>query len=124
MNTALWTIAGVLAFTFAAAGLLKLTRSRTTLAASGMGWVDDFPEGTVKTIGALEILAAVGLIAPAALDIAAVLVPIAAAALILMMTGAALTHARRREFPLIAVNVVLAALALCVVCGRFGSYSF
>jgi uncharacterized membrane protein YphA (DoxX/SURF4 family) len=124
MNTALWTIAGVLAFAFAAAGLLKLTQSKTTLAASGMGWVYDFPAGTVKAIGALEILAAVGLILPAALDIVPVLVPIAAAALILMMIGAALTHARRREYPLITVNVVLAVLALCIAWGRLGNYSF
>ena len=40
-------------------------------------WVEDFSPGALKPIGALEFLAAVGLIVPAALGIAPVLVPLA-----------------------------------------------
>ncbi len=42
------------------------------------GWVEDFSVGFLKTIGVLEILAAVGLILPAVVDIAPVLVPVTA----------------------------------------------
>jgi hypothetical protein len=40
------------------------------------------------------------------------------------MVGAVITHARRRELPMIAGNLVLLALAAVVAWGRFGPYSF
>jgi len=123
MNVVLWIIAGVLAAAFLAAGLTKLTQPREKLAAT-MGWVEDFSPGTVKLIGGLEVLAAIGLILPAALDVVPVLVPLAAVGLVALMVGAAITHARRKETPMIAINVVLLLLAVVVVWGRFGPYSF
>jgi uncharacterized membrane protein YphA (DoxX/SURF4 family) len=120
----LWIIAGVLAVAFLASGLMKLLQPKEKLAASGMGWTEDFSPRTIKLIGTLEILAAIGLILPALLDIAPVLVPLAALGLVLLMIGAAITHARRKETPMIAVNLVLLALAAVVVWGRFGPYSF
>ena len=124
MDVALWIVAGVLAAVFLAAGAMKLSQPRQKLADSGMPWVEDFSDGAVKAIGALEVLAAVGLILPAALDIVPVLVPIAATGLVLLMVGAAITHARRREPQGIAVNLVLLALAAFVAWGRFGPYAF
>jgi ABC-type transport system involved in cytochrome c biogenesis permease subunit len=41
---------------------------------------------------------------------------------VLLMIGAASTHARRREFPMIGINLVLGALAAVVAWGRFGSW--
>jgi uncharacterized membrane protein YphA (DoxX/SURF4 family) len=124
MNIVLWIIASVLAALFLAAGVMKISQPKEKLVAVGMGWTEDFTAGTVKTIGALELLAAIGLILPAALDIAPVLVPLAALGLVLVMIGAVLTHARRKEPQSIVVNVVLLALAAVVVWGRFGPYSF
>ena len=123
MNIVLWVLAAVLAAAFLAAGLTKLIQPKEKLAAN-MGWVDDFSPGMVKTIGALEVLAAIGLILPAALDVVPVLVPLAALGLVLMMIGAAITHRRRGELPMIAINVVLLVLAALVAWGRFGPYSF
>ena len=124
MNIVLWVIAGLLAAAFLGAGLMKLTRPREKLAASGMAWTEDFSPGVIKTIGALELLAAIGLILPAVLNIAPVLVPLAATGLAVVMIGAMITHARRREFPMIAGNLVLLVLAAVVMWGRFGPYSF
>ena len=123
MNVVLWIIAGLLALAFLGAGLTKLVQPKEKLAAT-MGWVDDFSPGTVKLIGALEVLAAIGLVLPAALDVVPVLVPLAAVGLVALMVGAAITHARRRETPMIAVNVVLLVLAVVVAWGRFGPWSF
>ncbi|HET6391309.1 MAG TPA: DoxX family protein [Blastococcus sp.] len=123
MNVVLWIIAGLLALAFLGAGLTKLVQPKEKLATT-MGWVDDFSPGTVKLIGALEVLAAIGLVLPAALDVVPVLVPLAAVGLVALMVGAAITHARRRETPMIAINVVLLVLAVVVAWGRFGPWSF
>ena len=124
MNVFLWIAAGMLAAVLLAAGVPKLAKSRADLAASGQGWAEDFSSGTVKLIGVLEVLAAIGLLLPALLGIAPILVPLAAAGVVLLMIGAAVTHARRREYKNIGVNAILAALALIIAIFRFGSSSF
>ena len=72
MNTVLWIVAGLLALVFLGAGLMKALRPKEALATSGLAWVEDFSPAMVKTIGGLEVLAAIGLILPAVLDIAPV----------------------------------------------------
>ncbi|PVE10284.1 DoxX family protein [Streptomyces scopuliridis] len=124
MNVALWIVAGVLAFLFAAVGLMKISKPKAELVAGNMPWAGDFSSGAVKAIGAVEVLGAIGLVLPAVLDIAVVLVPLAATGLAVTMAGAAVVHARRKENPAIGVNIVLLALAVFVVWGRFGSHSF
>ena len=124
MNVVLWIVAGVLAAAFLASGLMKLTQPRKKIIDSGMGWAGDFSDGGVKAIGALEVLGALGLVLPAVFDVATVLVPIAATGLALVMLGAAVTHARRRENQIIVVNIVLFALAAFVAWGRFGPHVF
>lgn len=124
MNVVLWIIAAVLAVAFLGAGSMKLLRTKEQLAASGMGWVEDWQPGTIKLIGALEVLAAIGLILPAALDIAPIFVPLAALGLVIVMVGAVIVHSRRKESQMVIANLVLLALAVVVVWGRFGPYSF
>jgi hypothetical protein len=77
-----------------------------------------------QAIGALEVLAVVGLILPAALDIAPVLVPLAALGLVMVMVGAVITRIRRHEAKFVVGNLVLLALAGFVAWGRFGPESF
>ena len=123
MNLALWIIAIVLAVTFVGSGLLKLVRSKDQLVASGFGgWAKDFSPSTIRLIGVAEILGAVGLVVPAVVHIAPILVPLAAVGLVLVMIGAAVVHARRKEAPFVAMNAVLLVLAVFVAWGRFGSY--
>jgi uncharacterized membrane protein YphA (DoxX/SURF4 family) len=125
MNVFLWIVAGLLAAMFLAAGLMKLTQERRKLLANpNMKWTEDFSAGTIKLIGTAEVLGAVGLILPAALDIAPVLVPLAATGLAVLMLGAAITHARRKEPQAIVINAVLLILAVIVAIFRFGPNSF
>jgi uncharacterized membrane protein YphA (DoxX/SURF4 family) len=124
MNITLWIIAGLLAAVFLASGAMKLAQPKEKLVASGMGALEDFSAGAVKAIGALEILAAVGLILPAALGIAPILVPLAAVGLVLLMVGAIIMQLRRHEAQAIMVNLVVIALAVLVAWGRFGPQSF
>ncbi|MFE7379616.1 DoxX family protein [Streptomyces zhihengii] len=124
MNTTLWIVAGILAFLFAAVGLMKVVTPKSKLVAGNMPWAADFSDGAVKGIGAVEVLGAIGLVLPAVLDIAPVLVPVAATGLAITMALAAVVHIRRKEAPAVVVNLVLLALAAFVAWGRFGEYSF
>ena len=124
MNIALWIIAGLLAAVFLIAGANKLFIPQQKLAkAPGGGWVLDFSGIFVKTLGAVEIVGAAGLILPAALDIGPILVPLAALGLAVIMTGAATVEFRRQEFKHMVLNLTYLALIIFVACGRFASFS-
>ena len=124
MDVVLWVIAGLLAVAFLGAGLMKLGQPRKKLVDSGMGWAADFGDGAVKAIGVLEVLGALGLVLPALFDVAPVLVPLAATGLAVVMVGAIVVHARRKEPQMVVANVVLLVLAAVVAWGRFGPYAF
>jgi uncharacterized membrane protein YphA (DoxX/SURF4 family) len=121
MNMVAWVLQILLALAFLLAGVIKVSQPRQKLAAS-MGWVEDFSDTGVRTIGALELLAGVALLLPAVTGVATVLVPLAAVGLALLMLGAAATHRRRGELPMIGINAVLLLLAVGVAWARFGPY--
>ena len=124
MNVVLWILAGLLAVGIFASGVMKLVRTKEQLAASGMGWTESYTPGQVKALGAAEVLAGLGLILPGALDIAPILVPLAAVGVGIIMVGAIITHARRGEKQALPGAVILLILAVVVAWGRFGPYSF
>lgn len=124
MNIVLWIVAGLLAAVFLAAGLSKLTRPVAKLGEMGMEWAPEWGTGWVRFIGAVEVLGAIGLILPALLDIAPVLVPLAATGLAITMAGAVVVHLRRKELPGAVPSLVLLLLAAFVAWGRFGPYAF
>lgn len=117
MNIALWIVQGLLAVVFLGAGGMKLTQPKEKLA-TNMAWVEDFSQNTVRVIGLLEVLGAIGLILPMALSILPVLTGVAAVGLVLTMIGAAITHIRRGEMPMLVPPVVLGLLAAFVAVGR------
>jgi uncharacterized membrane protein YphA (DoxX/SURF4 family) len=121
VNIVLWILQSLLALGFLAAGAIKLSQPKEKLQ-KNMAWTADFSAPTVKAIGALEILAALGLILPAATGILPVLTPLAATGLAIVMIGAIVTHARRKEAQTIVINVVLLLLAAVVAWARFGPY--
>ena len=103
----------VLAAVFLMAGAMKILQSKTALEPK-MAWVKDFSPGQVKALGALEVLAAIALALPLIFDTGLILVPLAATGLVGMMIGAVITHARLKEYPMIAINVILGAVAVVV----------
>ncbi|GAA0593804.1 DoxX family protein [Kribbella sandramycini] len=125
MNVFLWILAGVLAAFFLAAGLGKVGRPYDKVRANpNMKWVEDFSPGQLKLLGTAELLGALGLILPAALDIAPILTPLAASGLAVIMIGAIVTHARRKENQPIVLNAIVLVVALVVAIFRFGPNSF
>ncbi|MEA5361101.1 DoxX family protein [Amycolatopsis sp., V23-08] len=120
MNVVLWIVAGVLAALYLGAGGMKLVTPREKLLENpNMGWTADFSATAIKAIGAIEIVGAIGLILPWALDIARVLTPLAATGLAIVQIGAIIVHARRKETKALPMNVVLLVLAAFVAVGRF-----
>ena len=125
MNLALWVIAGLLAVVAPTGGVTKGFVPKEKLAvAPGGGWTGDAGVGFVKTLGVLELLAAVGLILPAVVGIAPVLVPLTAVCWVFLMVGAMVTHGRRGEAKFVVLNLIYLALAAFIVWGRFGPEPF
>lgn len=106
LNLALWIVAGLLAAVLLLSSA-KLFVPKEKMAGMGAAtrWVEDFSPGALKAIGALELLAAAGLILPAALDIAPVMVPLAATGVVLLFVGAVITRLRRGEKATIVPDV-------------------
>ena len=125
LDLALWVVAGLLAVVFLVSSA-KLFVPKEKMAGMGAAsrWVEDFSPGALKAIGALELLAAAGLILPAALDIAPVLVPLAATGAVLLFVGAVIMRLRRHEPKPIVAELTYLALAGFVAWGRFGPESF
>ncbi|MFW5470687.1 DoxX family protein [Knoellia sp. CPCC 206435] len=117
MDIALWVVAALLAVVFLGAGVTKLMLPKDALYEKKMTYVEDFSDGQMKGIGALELLGALGLILPAFVDGLEWLVPLAATGLFLVMVGAVLTHIRRKEA--FVPPLVLGLLAAFVAIGRF-----
>ena len=123
MNVFLWILQIVLAAMFALAGVQKSTQPKEKLV-TRLPWVEDFSAGTVRLIGIVELLGAIGLVLPAAVDIVPVLTPLAATGLAIVMALAVNTHRRRHEPSGMALTAALLVAALVVAWGRFGPYSF
>ncbi len=123
MNVTLWIIQLLLAVVFAVAGTAKVSRPRLALAGR-MHWVVDATDAQVKGVGALEILAAIGLVVPPLVHVATFLTPLAAVGVVCLMVGAIVTHLRLGEPQTLGVNVVLLLLAAIVAVARFGPYPF
>ncbi|WP_433654161.1 DoxX family protein [Nocardia sp. CA-128927] len=125
MNLTLWIATGLLAAVALGGGISKTFVPMDKLAAAPGGkWTEIGGVGFVRTLGVLELLAAVGLTLPAVLDIAPVLVPVTAVCWVVLMVGAMITHYRQGEIKFVAVNLVYLALAVFIAWGRFGPYCF
>jgi uncharacterized membrane protein YphA (DoxX/SURF4 family) len=114
---ALWVVQVLLAGAFVVSGATKLSQPKEKLL-KNWAWVEDSSQGSVRIIGALEVLGAIGIVVPALTGIVPSLTPLAALGLVLTMIGAALTHLRRAEYGPIAVSAVVLIVAALVAYGR------
>jgi hypothetical protein len=125
MNLALWIVAGLLAAVLlVSTSKAFVPREKMASVGHAAEWVLDFSPGALRAIAALELLAAMGLILPAALDIAPILVPVTATCVALLFVGAAIMRLRRGEKATIVPDLVYLAMAVFVAWGRFGPASF
>ena len=119
-NLLLWIGQIVLAFAFAVFGYGHWLGFERLATQPRSRWVTDVGKRNMAVIGILEILAAIGLILPAASGFLPWLTPLAAAAIALLMVCAAVFHGRRQgEGQNIVLNVILGVVAALVAYGRF-----
>jgi DoxX-like family len=119
VDVALWVVSIGMGLAFAADGAMKLVVSKKRLALRGGSWVDDFSSGRVIFVSLTEITGGLAIVLPAALGIPSRLaVTAGTAGLIVVMLGAAVVHARRREPGMIVLNLALLALTAAAIWER------
>lgn len=122
MNIALWVAQGLLAAMYLMAGQLKTfqpAKARET-----MTWAQGRSDGFIRFVGISELLGALGLILPLVTGVLPWLTVLAAVGLTLIQLLAIFTeHLPKKEYQVIPVNIVLLALALFVVIGRWILFS-
>ena len=117
MNVVLWIVEVLLALLFAVHGRVMLFPEKEQT--QWMPYIEAIPSALRRFIGAVEVLAAVGLILPQLTNILPWLTPLAGAGLVIVMVLAIIFHIPRKEYPNIIFNLVLLILSAFVVYGRF-----
>lgn len=85
---------------------------------SGQAWSKDFEPWHIKLIGILKMCAVVGLLVPLFVPALALLAPLSAISLALIMAGAMATHLRREEYlRVVGLSIVFLAPLLFVAYG-------
>jgi len=118
VDIALWIVSGLLAAMFLLAEAMKVAMPKEKLLPI-MQWSKNWSRPQLQALGAVEVLGAIGLILPRALNIAPVLTPLAAVGCAIVMAGATITHIRMKDYKGTGMPVVLLILAIVVAAGRF-----
>ncbi len=107
---------GFLALTFLIAGSAKLFGSPQKVAQLVPA---AFPIPFLRALGGLEILGAIGLLLPVALDVLPLLTPITAGCMLIVLLAAIGVHLKGKQFSKLPMLLLLLALAVTVTVGRY-----
>lgn len=114
MVTVIWVFKGVLTFVFLLAGFSKLLQNKEKVIATAGKWAEEFTETQIKFIGLAEVVLALLLVVPKLLGHGYYITSLAATGIVIIMGGAAYTHLKRSEYPLLIINIVFLLMALLV----------
>ena len=124
MNIALWIAQGLLAAMYLMVGSMKAFQPAKVRANPQMTWAHGRPDNYIRFVGTTELLGALGLILPLVTGILPWLTVLAAIGLILVQLLAIFSeHLPRKEYNVIPLNILLLALAVFVVIGRWTLFS-
>jgi hypothetical protein len=113
-NVILWIVQGLLALAFLFAGGMKLVTPAATL----MPMISPFPLALVRFIGLCEVTGAFGLILPGLVRTHTYLTPLAAAGLVIIMSGAVSASIALHRPSDATGPAILGILAIIVIVGR------
>jgi uncharacterized membrane protein YphA (DoxX/SURF4 family) len=117
MDTTIWIIQSLMAVLFVLHGIAMFNPPAAVQESvvKKMGYSLPF----LKIIGTLEVLGGLGLILPSWTRIMPILSPLAATGLVIIMIGAAASHARQGEGKQTVATSVVTLLVAFVAIGRF-----
>jgi protein-S-isoprenylcysteine O-methyltransferase Ste14 len=123
MNIVLWIAQVLLLFMYGFAGSTKVFN--TAKARESMTWTEGRTDNFVHFVGVAELLGALGMILPMLTGILPWLTPLAGVGLALIQILAIVTeHLPKKEYKILPFNLVLLALAVFVVAGRWSLFHF
>lgn len=117
LNIWLWVAQVILALSLLSGAIMKFMPIEKI--APIMAWMGQLPPLTVRLLGVIDLLGAIGLILPSLLHINPKLVPITAIAICVLMICAIVFHVSRGEASVIGVNITYVAIAAFIAWGRF-----
>ena len=124
MNIALWIAQGLLAAMYLMVGSMKVFQPDKVRKNPQMTWAHKRPDNYIRFVGTTEVLGGLGLILPLVTGILPWLTVLAAIGLILIQLLAIFSeHLPRKEYNVIPLNILLLALAVFVVIGRWTLFS-
>ena len=112
-SVALWTVQAILTALFLFAGIFKLV-GPAAMMTKGVA----IPVGLLRFVGFVEMLGALGLVLPGIFRIHRELTPIAAAGLVIVMSGATGATVAQGQGAAAIVPAIVGILAAIVVAGR------
>lgn len=122
MNIALWVAQILLAALYGMAGIMKTFQ--TAKAKEQLPWAKSRSDGFVRFVGTSELLGALGLVLPLVTGVLPWLAILAAIGLMLIQLLAVFTeHLPKREYNVIPINIVLIAVSVFIVLGRWALFS-
>ena len=124
MNIALWIAQGLLAAMYLMVGSMKAFQPAKVRENPRMTWAHERPDNYIRFVGTTEVLGALGLILPLVTGILPWLTVLAAIGLALIQLLAIFAeHLPKKEYEVIPLNIVLLALAVFVIIGRWTLFS-
>jgi len=124
MNIALWIAQGLLAAMYLMVGSMKAFQPAKVRENPRMTWAHGQPDNYIRFVGITEVLGALGLILPLVTGILPWLTVLAGIGLTLIQLLAIFReHLPKKEYQVIPLNIVLLALSIFVVIGRWILFS-
>jgi putative oxidoreductase len=124
MNIALWIAQALLAAMYLAVGSMKMLQPAKVRENPQMTWAHGQPDQYIRFVGTVEVLGALGLTLPLVTGILPWLTVLAAVGLTLIQLLAIFKeHLPKKEYNVIPLNIILLALSMFVVIGRWTLFS-
>lgn len=124
MNIVLWIAQGSLAALYLMVGSWKAFMPAKVRENPRMGWAHGQSDNYIRFVGTTEVLGALGLILPLITGILPWLTVLAGIGLTIIQLLAIFTeHLPKKEYNSIPLNVILLALSIFVVIGRWTLFS-
>ncbi len=120
MNIPLWIAQGLLVAMYLIVGSMKFFQPAKVRENPRMTWAHGQPDNYIRFVGTTEVLGALGLFLPLVTGILPFLTVLAGIGLTLVQLLAIFTeHLPKKEYDVIPLNIVLLALSIFVVIGRW-----